>query len=194
MSLLQFGLIILSDFPIVATLFLGYQLMRVGNGAMGKPTISAWLFYPAKIIIGLIGGILFIATLKPDFFLLFPGLIQHEIPDVQKLMALIFLLGANLLTIPAYYTMSIFTRVGLPTGEHVLQTSGVYRITRNPMYTSFYFIHMTCFLLVPSLLLVPFMIFNLGVHHFIIKNEEKFLAKTFQDEYLKYKKDTARYL
>ena len=194
MSLLQTGLILLSGFPIVATLFLAYQLMRVGNGAMGTPTIPAWLFYPAKLIIGLIGGILFIASILPNFFLHFPWLIQNEIPEVQKLMALFFLLGANLLVVPAYYSMSIFTRVGLPTGQHALQTSGIYQITRNPMYTSFYFFHVACFLMIPSLLLVPFMIFNLIAHHFIILNEEKFLGKMFEDEYLAYKQGTARYL
>ena len=194
MSLIQIGLIILSGFPILSTFFLGYQLMRVGNGAMGKPTVSTWLFYPAKIIIGLIIGILFIASAETGFFLHFPWLIQTEIPEVQKLMAIIFLLGANLLVIPAYYSMSIFTRVGLPTGKHALQTGGVYQITRNPMYTSFFFFHTACFLLVPSLFLVFFMAFNLIVHHFIILNEEKFLTSTFHDEYLFYKKGTARYL
>ncbi|HKJ43347.1 MAG TPA: methyltransferase [Sunxiuqinia sp.] len=194
MSLLQIGLIFLCGLPIVATLLLGYQLMRVGNGAMGTPTITSWIFYLAKFIIVVIVGLLFIATIKPQFFLHFPGLIQHEIPEVQKLMALIFLLGANLLVVPAYYGMSIFTRVGLPTGEHALQTNGVYNITRNPMYTSFYFFHVACILLIPSLVLVPLMIFNLVAHHYIILNEEKFLAKTFQNEYLNYKKDTARYL
>ena len=107
---------------------------------------------------------------------------------------LTILLGANLLVIPAYYSMSIFTRVGLPTGKHALQTNGVYQISRNPMYTSFFFFHIACFLLVPSLLLVPFMAFNLVTHHLIILKEEKFLANTFQEEYLDYKKGTARYL
>lgn len=194
MSLLQISLISLSGFPIVATLLLGYQLMRVGNGGLGKPTIVPWLFYPAKLIIGLVIGILFIATIEPDLFLHFPWPIQQEVPEVQKLMALIFLLGANLLLIPAYYSMSIFTRVGLPTGKHALQTSGVYQITRNPMYTSFFFFHAACFLLVPSLFLFPFIAFNLIAHHFIILNEEKFLTTTFQEEYTSYKKGTARYL
>lgn len=194
MSLMQFGLVFLCGFPIVATMFLGYQLMRVGNGAMGKPTIHAGLFYPAKMIIVIIVGLLFIDTIKPNFFLHFPLLIQYEIPEVQKLMAMIFLLGANLLVIPAYYSMSIFTRVGLPTSEHALQTNGVYKITRNPMYTSFYFFNVASFLLIPSLLLIPFMLFNLIAHHFIILNEEKFLTNTFGDDYTTYKKGTARYL
>ena len=194
MSLIQTGLIVFSGIPILATAFLGYQLMRNGQGAMGQPSIPAGLFYPTKAIIGLIFASLFISSIKPDFFLFFPWLIQNEIPEIQKLLSIIFLLGGNLLLIPAYYSLSIFTRVGLPTTEHALQTSGVYQISRNPMYASFFFFNTACFLLIPSLSLAIFMLFNLIAHHFIILNEEKFLTNTFKDQYLLYKKDTARYL
>ncbi len=194
MNLIQTGLIIASALPIVATALLAYQLQRNGQGIMGKPTIGAWLFYPSKFIIAVIISLTFAASLDTQFFRFIPGLIQNEIPDVQKIMGILFLLGANLLLIPAYYSMSIFTRVGLPTTPHALQTTGVYRISRNPMYTSFFFFHTACFLLIPSLLLAVFMIFNLATHHLIILKEERYLTSHFSDQYLTYKKNTARYL
>ena len=139
MNLIQVGLSILSGLPLVATLLLGYQLMRNGQGALGKPTINSFFFYLAKLSIAVLFGTLLIASIKADAFLNFPWLIQKDIPEVQKLLGLVFLLGGNLLLIPGYINLGIFTRVGLPKGKHALETDGVYRISRNPMYTSFLF-------------------------------------------------------
>ncbi len=194
MDLMHLGLVILGLTPLIATLLLGYQTMRAGNGVMGKPSISAPLFYLNKLLVGLLFTILGIACVFPAFFLYLPFLIQDSVAEVQKLLALIFLLAGNLLMLPAYYSMSIFTRVGLPVGEHALVTDGVYKISRNPMYTSFIFFFAACFLLVPSLLLGALIIFNLVMHHLIILKEEKFLTGYFGKEYLDYKSSVARYL
>jgi len=194
MTLLQIGLILLSGFPILSTALLAYQLLRNGQGAFGKPTISPWLFYPAKLVAGFLLIAVFWASAQSSFFSDFPRLVQQEIPEVQKLLALIFLLAGNLLMIPAYYSMSIFTRVGLPTKAHVLQKRGIYRISRNPMYTSFFFYFAACFLLIPSMIIAGLIFFCLIVHHFIILNEEQFLLKIFENEYAEYRKNTPRYL
>ena len=194
MDVIQILLVALTVLPILATILLGYQLLRNGQGALGKPTISPGLFYSAKIMIALVFTLLCIAGVKPDFFLFFPGLIQHEIPDIQRLMSMILLWTGNLFLIPAYYSMSIFTRVGLPTSGHTLRTSGIYRFSRNPMYFSFYFFYTACFLLVPSLLLLIMMTFSLILHHQIILNEEKFLTGLFRNKYLSYKEKVPRYL
>jgi protein-S-isoprenylcysteine O-methyltransferase Ste14 len=194
MQLIQFGLIVLSLIPTVTTLLLGYQIMRAGFSVKGKPTINGFLFYFAKATVGLVFALLIAASFMPVFFLKLPWLIQDDIVAVQKLMSLVFLLAGNLLLLPAYYTMSIFTRIGLPTNEHVLQTGGVYRISRNPMYTSFFFFFGACFLLTPSVLLGILMLLTLALHHRIIKKEEDYLASAFGEVYLKYKKSVARYL
>lgn len=194
MKLIQFGLIVLSLVPCLATLLLGYQTMRAGFKLMGRPSIGAPFFYAAKAGIGFVFAFLLTAAVVPGFFLKFPLLLQTEIAEVQKLLALVFLLAGNLLLLPAYFTMSIFTRVGLPTSEHVLQTSGVYRISRNPMYTSFLFFFPACFLLIPSLVLALLMAFILIAHHFIIRNEEAYLESAFGEQYRVYKSGVARYL
>ena len=194
MKLIQALLIVLSGFPVSSTLLLGYQLFRNGQGALGKPTIVPWLFFLTKMTVGLLFAILFAAGIKPDFYLCFPWLIQNEISPVQKLMSVIFLVAGNLFLIPAYYTLSIFTRVGLPESPHVIKTNGIYRITRNPMYVSFWFFFVACFLLAPSLLAALLIIFCLTVHHFVILNEEKFLENSFGDQYLSYKGRVPRYL
>ncbi len=194
MKLIQFLVVMLSGLPLLSTLLLGYQLLRNGQGALGKPTIIPLFFFSAKITIAVLFVVLFMAGVKPDFYLWFPGLIQDEIPDVQKLMSTVFLAAGNLFLIPAYYTLSIFTRIGLPKSQHVLKTDGIFRISRNPMYLSLWFFSAACFLLVPSLLLAMAAVFCLIVHHFIILNEEKFLIRSFGDQYLSYQSRVARYL
>ena len=194
MSLIQSGLIVLTVCPPLATLLLAYQIMRAGNGIIGKPGIQPILFYATKLITGLIFATLLVISLFPDFFQYIPYRIQNEIPDVQKMMCLIFLFAGNILLLPAYYTMSIFTRVGLPEDNHVLQTEGVFRVSRNPMYTSFFFFFSACFLLVSSVLLLALIIFNLVLNHRIILKEEAFLESTFGKQYLSYKNSVARYL
>lgn len=194
MSLIQIGLIIFGGIPILGTIMLAYQLMRNGQGAIGKPTIQPFIFYSVKLSIVVLMSILFLACYKSQVFLLFPMLIQNEIPEVQKLLSLVLLLGGNLLLLPAYVSLSIFTRVGLPTGKHALETKGIYRISRNPMYTSFFFYSISCFLLVPSLLVAVIILFITITHHFIILKEEQFLVGLFSKQYLDYKSNTARYL
>ncbi len=194
MNLIQIGLIILSSLPLIATLMLAYQLMRNGQGALGKATIQPLFFYFAKLSVVVIMGILFLASIDSGTFQFFPWLIQNEVPEVQKLLSLVFLLGGNLLLISGYINLSIFTRVGLPKGEHALETNGIYRISRNPMYTSFLFFNLSCFLLVPSLLIALIIIYNTITHHFIILKEEEFLTSTFNNDYLDYKSRIARYL
>ena len=194
MSIIELGLIILSGLPIAATLLLVYKLKSKGNPLIGKPSIHSLVFYPAKMSIGIILTTLFIASISNQAFLHFPFLIQYEIADVQKLLSLILLLGANLLLLSGYYSLNTSTRVGLPTDEHQLTTNGAYRISRNPMYASFLFFNTACFLLVPSLLILSILLFNTTSHHLIIRNEERFLERLFKTEYTNYKNKVARYL
>lgn len=187
-------LAILITLPIVATAILGISLIRNRKQAMGRPTITPILFYSGKFLLFALWTIFWLLTLFPGYRSLIPFMLQHNIPDSQKLLSALFLIPANLLIIPAYFTMGIFTRVGLPTGNHELRTKGIYRITRNPMYFSFLFLNTATFLYLPGILLLIIMIYGMTVHHFIILSEEKFLEKEFGREYLEYKAKVPRYV
>lgn len=76
-----------------------------------------------------------------------------------------------------------------------LQTSGIYAITRNPMYVGLAIVYLgiTCFIgnwwniiLFPVLIII--------VQEYIIKREEKYLARRFGQEYLDYKMKVRRWL
>ncbi len=76
-----------------------------------------------------------------------------------------------------------------------LQTTGIYAITRNPMYVglAIAYLGITCFIgnwwniiLLPVLILI--------VQEYIIKREERYLAIEFGEEYEKYKSKVRRWL
>ena len=76
-----------------------------------------------------------------------------------------------------------------------LQITGIYKITRNPMYVSLVLVYLglTCLIgnwwniiLLPLLLLV--------VQEYVIKREEKYLARKFGNEYMDYRQHVRRWL
>jgi protein-S-isoprenylcysteine O-methyltransferase Ste14 len=194
MDWIGYCLAFLSVMPILATLVLGAFLAKDGRNAMGKPTIQPILFYTGKFLLFSVWAVFAVLAVLPDFRNGIPFQLQTQIPDAQRLLSVVFLIPANLIIVPAYLSMGLVTHIGLPSGKHELRTSGIYRISRNPMYASFIFLNTATFLFIPSLLLLVVMIYGMIVHHFIILGEEKFLEKEFGNDYLKYKAKTPRYL
>jgi len=193
MDWIGYCLAILIVTPIIATMVLGAYLAKDGRHAMGKPTIQPFFFYTGKLLLFSVWAIFAVIAIFPDHRGIIPFQIQDQIPDVQRLMAAIFLIPANLIVVPAYLSMGMITHIGLPVGKHQLRTVGIYSISRNPMYGSFIFLNTATFLFIPSLLLLAIMIYGMIVHHFIIMGEERFLAGEFGDEYLEYKSKVPRY-
>jgi len=179
--------------PILATFVLGAFLAKSGKHAMGKPTIQPVFFYTGKFFLFGVWALFAFIAVFPEYRSAVPFLIQDFTPDVQKLLACVLLIPANLIIVPAYLSMGLITNIGLPTGKHELRTSGIYKISRNPMYASFIFLNTATFLFLPSILLLAVMLYGMVVHHFIILGEEKFLDGEFGDEYRKYKAQVPRY-
>jgi protein-S-isoprenylcysteine O-methyltransferase Ste14 len=194
MNWIDYSLAVLISMPILATFILGAFLARNGKNAMGKPTIYPVFFYTAKFFLFGVWALFAVIALYPEYRNIIPFLIQDSIPDVQKLLAVVFLIPANLIIVPAYLSMGLITNIGLPTGKHELRTGGIYKISRNPMYASFIFLNTATFLFLPSILLLVVMLYGMIVHHFIILGEEKYLEKEFGHEYKDYKEKVSRYL
>ncbi len=141
----------------------------------------------------MIWALFWILAIFPEYRYIVPFMIQEHIPESQKLIAAILLIPADLIVVPAYISMGIVTHIGLPAEKHELRTGGIYKISRNPMYSSFFFLNTATFLYLPSVLLLVVMIYGMVVHHFIILSEEKYLEKEFGQTYLNYKKQVPRY-
>lgn len=194
MNWIDISLAILISLPILATFVLGAFLAKNGKQAMGNPTIQPVFFYTGKFLLFSVWALFAVIAVFPEYRIWVPFLIQNETPEVQKLLAAIFLIPANLIIVPAYLSMGLITNIGLPSGKHELRTTGIYKISRNPMYASFIFLNTATFLFLPSILLLVVMIYGMVVHHYIILGEEKYLAKAFGNEYNVYKSKVPRYL
>lgn len=193
MNWIDYLLAALITLPILATLVLGIFLARNGKHAMGRPTIQPFFFYSGKFFLFGVWALFGFISVFPDYRSVIPFLVQSEIPDVQKLLAVVLLFPANLIIVPAYLKMGLITHIGLPERKHELRTGGIYKFSRNPMYASFIFLNLACFLFLPSLLLLGVMVYGMVVHHFIILGEEAYLEGEFGDEYLAYKRRVPRY-
>jgi protein-S-isoprenylcysteine O-methyltransferase Ste14 len=76
-----------------------------------------------------------------------------------------------------------------------LQTTGIYGITRNPMYVGLLLIYLgiTCFIgNWWNIILLPLLIFT--IQEYVIKKEERYLKIEFDEEYEKYKASVRRWL
>ncbi|AHF16713.1 methyltransferase family protein [Niabella soli] len=76
-----------------------------------------------------------------------------------------------------------------------LQTTGIYGISRNPMYVGLLFVYLGLVCFIGNwwhLILVPLLIFI--IQAYVIKREEKYLERAFGNQFLAYKKRVRRWL
>lgn len=84
-------------------------------------------------------------------------------------------------------------RVGIPLEKTNIITNGIYKWSRNPAFVGFDLLYISNTLLYFNIPLLLSSIFAIVMLHVQILQEEKFMLKTFGDEYKNYKKQTLRY-
>jgi protein-S-isoprenylcysteine O-methyltransferase Ste14 len=116
------------------------------------------------------------------------------IPPAAQAIGLGLMLGGVAAFVAAILTMRDNWRAGFGEGQHTrLVTGGVYRISRNPAFLGFDLLYLGCALACPTALNLLAVIAALPLFHLQILAEERFLAQAFGQEYLHYKRHTARY-
>lgn len=86
-------------------------------------------------------------------------------------------------------------RVGIDT-EHPdkLITTGVFAVTRNPIYVAFAFVLFGQFLIFPNWILLVYLIAGIWLFNRQVLREEDYLKRHYGQEYLEYCKRVRRYL
>ena len=79
-------------------------------------------------------------------------------------------------------------------GDHQLQTTGVYSISRHPFYLGFLFILFSSVLFIPNPFNIAAFLGAWLIHHFIMIEEESFLAGQYGEDYRRYAKQVNRYI
>ncbi len=99
--------------------------------------------------------------------------------------AVLYFVGITL-TYIGYYTFFVY--------RGNLINKGIYKVSRNPTYLFSYIAILGIAILSGSYILLILLILLIIFTHRIITNEECFLKKVYGNKYLKYKRDTPRYL
>jgi len=79
--------------------------------------------------------------------------------------------------------------------QEAFKTSGTYRLSRNPLYLGMLLLLLGEAVMCGSVVcILPIIAFVLILQFFIIPSEEKYFKKTFGEAYLKYSKQTRRWI
>lgn len=86
-------------------------------------------------------------------------------------------------------------RAGIPEKDKTkLVTDGIYKFSRNPAFVGFDFMYIGILLMFFNIGTLLFSLFSIMMLHLQILQEKKYMAKTFGEEYLEYKKKVFRYI
>ena len=143
-------------------------------------SIGLWFLYLILFIIfgDLISSFLYIPIFNSDIFIII-GMILMSVSFIFELLATLYL-GYNF-------------RIELPKEDIELITSGIYRIMRNPIVFGLYLLILGSFFIIPTIINLLLFIINLITFNSKVKDEEKFLLKAFDEEYMHYKIRVGRY-
>lgn len=134
-------------------------------------------------------------------FLFHPEIQNYYFPIIQMQDNRIGILGMGLVVfgmlvfLSCQFQLGRSYRLNLPVGNTRLVTTGLYAISRNPLYLGLYLAFFGVFLMLPNWLYLFSLLFFIVNYHFKIKIlEEPFLLERFGDEYRDYSSRVRRYL
>ena len=102
---------------------------------------------------------------------------------------------ALLLILLSLVSFGMSFRIGIDTDRSdKLVTSGIFALTRNPMYVAFGLVLLGEFLIQPNWILLAYLITGIGLFHRQVVREEDYLGQHYGEEYRAYCKRVQRYL
>ncbi|MCX6248539.1 MAG: isoprenylcysteine carboxylmethyltransferase family protein [Bacteroidetes bacterium] len=166
-------------------IFVILRLQKHGYTIAGKPAIRPILFYMAKVVFFLNWMLFLVKAIFPDV-----GYIP--VPKALSWAGVILLLIGGSLFVPAVLQLGSSLRYGIPEEETKLKTTGIYRISRNPLYLGQFIICTGSVLYFPDPANLAFCVITIFFHLQIIKAEEQFLAARFGQEWTDYTRKVRR--
>jgi protein-S-isoprenylcysteine O-methyltransferase Ste14 len=122
------------------------------------------------------------------------GLSVIPVPQPARWLALALWGAGFLLLLAGRLELGGSFRIGSPREHTTMQTAGLFRFSRNPMYLGVFatLIASVLYTMNPVILLVA--VFVVAVHHRIVLAEEQHLHSAFGEAYLAYCQQVRRYL
>ncbi|QVK16859.1 isoprenylcysteine carboxylmethyltransferase family protein [Mycoplasmatota bacterium] len=88
----------------------------------------------------------------------------------------------------------LISTINFSNPHNKINTNGLYKISRNPMYVGFFIYFLGVSLILESIISFILLLIYQFSCHTIIKSEENWCIKTFGEKYLEYMKKVRRYL
>jgi protein-S-isoprenylcysteine O-methyltransferase Ste14 len=173
---------------LTSTGFLFLQLLwlsiRSRKEMVGKAPIHPALFYLAKICLCLSFAFLVLQAVRQP----------TALPPLSSSLLILGLLLAGIIILTvSFATLGRNLRMGLAGEKTDLVTRGIYRYSRNPIYTGIYLMLIASLLYAFSWVNAAAAACTILLHHRIILSEERDLGSKFP-EYDSYRKRVRRYL
>lgn len=181
---------------VIAIFILAFFLRNlITSHNVGKSIRGTSKIVTASIILSIINyQIALFLVLSPELsnYLLVINLPANNFIVITGCIVLVL---ALIMSLWALYTMKNSWRVGITEGQQTeLVTTGIYRISRNPYFTSYGLLFAGVIFVHPSFILGITAVSQMIIFHRMILAEEKFLLETHGDGYLKYRQSVPRYI
>jgi protein-S-isoprenylcysteine O-methyltransferase Ste14 len=156
---------------------------------IGRPPIPVFYFILAKFLVVVNLTFLLLKGLNINVFRVFASV------GFIDIIALAFLIiGTVILSLSTIQLKSDLIFGLSSSGNHKLQTGGVFSISRHPFYLGFIFILFSSCLFNPHYINILAFLGAWIIHHFIMIKEEQFLISQYGEEYRQYAKRVKRYI
>jgi protein-S-isoprenylcysteine O-methyltransferase Ste14 len=184
------GFIILVLYIILGIFFFGvlFKVKLNKRELFGRPTLNVYYQMAGKLSLFIPILTLPAQILGMRFHWMEPDELQQWIAVLLATLAMTFLVFSLL-------QMGKYTKMGLPQKDKIiLQTTGIYAISRNPMYFGLALLALASLLFVPNPVSLIGGIIGVWVHHSIIIQEENYLKGAFDDKWANYTTRVRRYI
>jgi len=129
--------------------------------------------------------------------ILTPGIFSKLFIDILwlKYVGILFCYIGLIIFLAALISFGKSWRIGIDEkNSNELITTGMFKYSRNPIFLFMDLYFMGIMLIYPNIVFIVFTFFVIIGIHLQIVREEKFLLNKFGEEYIKYKKQTRRYI
>jgi protein-S-isoprenylcysteine O-methyltransferase Ste14 len=172
---------------LVALITVIIRLRLHGHNALsGRSPIPMWMLIAGKLSIATSISLMLLRALG------FP-IGPTASMEIQTAAVVLLLVGLGF-AVPSLFQLGEELRFGLSQQQAVIKSTGLYRISRNPLYLGFYLIGFASCLYVPVVINLILVVVAIAVHHRVILAEEHFLHRQFGEAYDPYFVQVHRYL
>ena len=180
---------ILIELVIFTSFIVGFNFLQrlSGKKRLGEFPIHPLSFIVGKLSMGISWGFLFVQAARQQLNLC-------PVPEALGYVSVILLLLGIGFVISSFLHLGSDSRFGVSDDSGGLRTTGVYRVSRNPMYLGFYLVTLASLVSVPHPVNIGCGMVGVYVHHRVVLAEERFLRKKHGDSYEAYKRRVRRYL